>query len=334
MGRIQSISVFILFVLGIIPAFSADRRLDVEVRNSKEPYAISISSSRAHHYAVRNEIASTISKFMIPTDDYVVVEVRFASGYVASQTVNMALNPKKKSTRVLVDRDQAVFATDLVHDSNTISVNSLGDESQWMGIVQDFERKMELGDLNKAEKILWELVEKHPESALGWNNLGALRLAQGNYKEAADFLKRALGSRTGLFEAHLNLSRVYFEWGHMDAALRHATKANELRKGHPAALSQQATIHLQQKEYTLAKPILEQLREVDPYNSIYPDLGLALESQSKGNASEAAHHIREWALKHPSHPEAPEFLAKAEKVLQAEEKVTWQASNTGKRSQE
>lgn len=315
MRRIQPFCVLIFLIICTTPAFSGDRHLEVEVRGSREPYSVSVANGRIFHYAVRNERASTVSKFTVPDDNYVVVEVQFAGGYVLCHTVNLAMTPAKERRRVTLDRDHAIYAADLVQRSHTVAVAGLASETEQMDTVYRFERAMEEGNLPKAEKVLWDLIEREPHSMLAWNNLGALRLAQGNYAEAAEYLNKALQVEDSLFEVHLNLSRVYMQKRNEEAALRHARKANRIREGHPTALSQEAGILLVQKRYVEARPLLERLREADPYHTAFPDLSLAMVHQELGDSREAARCLLNWVHRHPTHPEAGSLKVKAEQAL-------------------
>lgn len=317
MRRMQAFLALFFVILFSSQAFSKNRKLNIEVRGTREPYSMSvvISGSEAH-YAVRNELSGTVSKFTVPDETYAVVEVYFFGGYVLAQTINLKLTPGDEPVKVVLDRDRAISATDLVTRSNSVSVSSLASEAEQEEFIRDFEAQMEMGNARKAEKILWKLLDKQPDNVVAWNNLGALRLAKGDYDTAADYLKQALRGTETLFEAQLNLSRIYLQRGDIKAALQHARKANRIRENHPSALSQQATILMQEKRYIKVKPLLEKLIEVDPYHTTYPDLGLAIAYNNLGDYREAARCVREWALKHPTHEEAAALRAQAEQGLQ------------------
>jgi hypothetical protein len=182
MRRIPDVFVIFFLILFSLPAISKNRELNIEVRGTREPYSMSIVvSGPGAHYAVRNELASTTSKFSIPDDTYAVVEVYFYGGYVLAQTINLKLTPEDQPIKVVLERDRATCAADLLARSHSVSAASLATEEEQARFMRDFEQQMELGKTKKAEKILWKLLEKQPDNVVAWNNLGAIRLAEGDF---------------------------------------------------------------------------------------------------------------------------------------------------------
>lgn len=212
------------------------------------------------------------------------VEVRFSSGHVLSRTVQVANGSSGGRIRVVLSREDAVFARDLNQAVRSISAKQLAVEAQVAQRVSRFESEMEAGRLAAAEKHLWELTELHPDSALAWNNLGAIQLARGNTDQAADLFRRALQADSGCFESNLNYSRVSLRQGRLEAALKYAREAGRIRRGHPAALAQESSVLLLMERYVETRPVLEELLRVDPYHGSFPELGLSVVLAESGRA--------------------------------------------------
>lgn len=313
--------IFLFLSLLFVTTYCSGVSLDVEVRSAAEPYSISVVSLDAHFYGVRSAERSAVSHFQVPKSNYVVVEVRFASGYVLSRTVPVSNPGASSRIKVVLSRNDAHHALDLSLERHTVSAKRLPHEVSLARAVGAFESRMESGDYGQAEAILWDLIESQPESALAWNNLGALRLATGDKEMAVEYFQRAIQLRDCTFESNLNLSRVKFELGHYPSALEYAREAGRIRRGHPAALAQESGVLLAMERYIDAKPLLEELLQVDPHNTSFPDLGLAVVLDHLGERIVAAEHVAAWARKHPNHPDAERLLSQAQRAVSEEVKT-------------
>jgi len=60
-----------------------------------------------------------------------------------------------------------------------------------------------------AETLYRRIVERDPEYALAWNNLGALHAARGEFEEAEECYRRAVSRRHDIPEAYANLVALY-----------------------------------------------------------------------------------------------------------------------------
>jgi Flp pilus assembly protein TadD len=72
----------------------------------------------------------------------------------------------------------------------------------------------------QSETGLWEdVVQKSPENARAYNNLGYLMMEKGQSEKAAGYFARALQLRPGYADARNNLGVAYYNLGYMDAAI-------------------------------------------------------------------------------------------------------------------
>ena len=68
---------------------------------------------------------------------------------------------------------------------------------------------MKLDDLSKAEFNFQEALKIDPKDAATYNNFGSLRMVQKNWDEAIASFYQAILYHPAMFEAHLNLAKVY-----------------------------------------------------------------------------------------------------------------------------
>ncbi|MCW5966445.1 MAG: tetratricopeptide repeat protein [Bryobacterales bacterium] len=285
------------------------------MRNAYEPYSVAVAALEGTYYGVRTEARGTVSRFTMPPAGYAMVEVRFTSGHVLSRTVRMEGVASDGRIRVVLSREDAIFAHDLNKAVRSISAKQLAVETQLARMVARFEAEMEAGHLDAAEERLWELTELYPEGALAWNNLGAIELARGNREHAADYFRRALQADSGCFESNLNFSRVNMLQGRLETALKYAREAGKVRRGHPSALAQESSVLLLMERYVEARSVLEELLRVDPYHGSFPELGLAVVLEELGERTEAAQHVMAWTERHPQHPETQTLRGRARQAL-------------------
>lgn len=317
-----------LCLLLAVPGISVAYSLDVEVKDANEPYSVAVAVLESTFYGVRTEARGAVSRFTIPPagyamvpPSYAVVEVRFSSGHVLSRTVQIPNAPSGGRIRVMVSREDAIFARDLNQAARSISAEELAVEAQVGEIVARFEKEMEAGRLGAAEEQLRQLAELHPHSALAWNNLGAIQLARGNTDQAAELFSRALQADSGCFESNLNFSRVNMRQGRLETALKYAREAGRIRRGHPAALAQESHVLLLMKRYVETRPVLEELLRIDPYHGSFPELGLSVVLEEMGERAEAARYVLAWAERHPRHKETQTLRQRAQQALKEEQVI-------------
>ncbi|MCU0227554.1 MAG: tetratricopeptide repeat protein [Bryobacterales bacterium] len=309
---------FWLLVIGICvtPSRVAAMQLEVDARDAREPYKVTVIALQDAVYATRTEMQGAITRFQFPATSYVFVELQYASGFVLARTVQLAPANAPRA-RVVLRREDAVFAQDLQNSFHTVAVSSLASERQMLAMVDRFEAHMETGATKEAVDLLWEMTEIQPGSVLAWNNLGAIAFAQGRLEEANGHFRRALEISPGSFEANLNLSRVHVAKGELDRANRHAREAARIRPGHPSALAQHVQVLLLMERYLEAKPLLETLLRVDPHHGSFPELGLSVVLDHLGEPLEAARCVLAWADRHPGHPENQRLRKRARAHIQA-----------------
>jgi tetratricopeptide (TPR) repeat protein len=80
----------------------------------------------------------------------------------------------------------------------------------------------ELGNYKQAAKIISNLLEEEPKSALLWNKLGNALLRMGNQKESLMFYEKALSIDSDNREAIVNKGYVLFKQKKYDEAVKYA----------------------------------------------------------------------------------------------------------------
>ena len=84
------------------------------------------------------------------------------------------------------------------------------------------------GELDAAEKQLWEIVTAEPENAPAINLLGRIRMQQKRFPEAEALFKRVLAILPDFAAAHRNLGELYLLLGRREEAEVAYQKAHEL----------------------------------------------------------------------------------------------------------
>jgi tetratricopeptide (TPR) repeat protein len=90
------------------------------------------------------------------------------------------------------------------------------------------QKTIERGELDAAEKQLWEIVTAEPENAPAINLLGRIRTQQKRFPEAEALFKRVLAIMPDYVAAHRSLGELYLVQGRRDAAELSYQKAHEL----------------------------------------------------------------------------------------------------------
>jgi tetratricopeptide (TPR) repeat protein len=94
--------------------------------------------------------------------------------------------------------------------------------------LSQIQKAVERGELESAERQLWEIVTREPENALAINLLGRIRTRQKRFPEAEALFKRVLAIMPDYAAAHRNLGEVYLLLGRRDEAEAAYLKAHEL----------------------------------------------------------------------------------------------------------
>jgi tetratricopeptide (TPR) repeat protein len=294
-------------------------RLRLHVEEANEPYSASVHAIHGLFMVRRDGTHGQTLEFgAIPPGLYM-LDVRFPSGHEYTRTILVPEEaPGRKGFDLSISRSKAFFARDLGHAAHRISIGQLANEEDLQRAVRAFERALRDDDAERAEEILAEALNDSPGAALGWNNLGALRLQQNRVAEAIPLLQQAHLLDAGQFEANVNLARAYAAVEILPAALHHAELALQARPLHASALSMMVGILFQAHREPEAEPYLEILREVDPDNVCCPELLLAAILQERGELRAAAQLVLRFTEKHPQHSEAAALRDRALRVLQAQ----------------
>jgi Flp pilus assembly protein TadD len=94
--------------------------------------------------------------------------------------------------------------------------------------LSQIQKAVERGELEAAEKQLWEIVTAEPENALAINLLGRIRTQQKRFPEAEALFKRVLAIIPDYAPAHRDLGELYLLLGRRDEAESAYLKAHEL----------------------------------------------------------------------------------------------------------
>lgn len=78
-----------------------------------------------------------------------------------------------------------------------------------------------------AEDHIRKAVRIHPDFAEANNNMAAILMKSGQYKQAVEHLQRALRQEPEYAEAHLNMASILARDKQFDAAIKHVQKAQE-----------------------------------------------------------------------------------------------------------
>ena len=90
------------------------------------------------------------------------------------------------------------------------------------------QKTIERGELDTAEKQLWEIVTAEPENAPAINLLGRIRIQQKRFPEAEALFKRVLAITPDSAAGHRSLGELYLLQGRRDEAELSYQKAHEL----------------------------------------------------------------------------------------------------------
>jgi protein O-GlcNAc transferase len=91
------------------------------------------------------------------------------------------------------------------------------------------------GEMDQAEALYRQVLDRDPNQVDALHNLGLLLLATARADEAVDLLGRAVGAKPGLAILHGNLSRALLAVGQTDRAIASARRAVEIEPANPNA---------------------------------------------------------------------------------------------------
>jgi Tfp pilus assembly protein PilF len=130
----------------------------------------------------------------------------------------------------------------------------------------------QIGQNNKAEILLREVVSAQPELYEIQYSLGLLLAEEKRYVEASRYLERAAGGMPGRSRVHYNLGLLLDYLGRDVQALSALRRAIEIDPDNMEYLSAIAQYYLKREMYQKAKHIAEQIISRHPANRLGPQL--------------------------------------------------------------
>lgn len=101
--------------------------------------------------------------------------------------------------------------------------------------------------------FLWkEIVKKYPGNAVAHNNLGAVYMERGEYREALEHFKKAVMLNPTDEKFHKNLGKIYFYLKMYDRAVQKYKDSIKIDKSNYRIYNDLGLVYFQQKKYTEA----------------------------------------------------------------------------------
>lgn len=142
-------------------------------------------------------------------------------------------------------------------------------------------------NLEEAEKIFGELLEKYPDYAYGYYNYGLILQKKGDFKKALKFLNKAIKIEPHVAKFYNSLSAVYCDRTDFEKAISCLLKALKTDPHYIMAHINLSKIYLIRKEFNKALKHCEKAIKISPDNSaIYNQLGRIY--QARGETDKAA----------------------------------------------
>ena len=112
---------------------------------------------------------------------------------------------------------------------------------------------------------LWsDVVEKSPNKARGYHNLGFLLAEKGRLDEALPYFEKAIAIRPGLWIAYDNVGTLLIEAGRAEEALPYFKKAIELKRDFVPGYNKLANALISMERFSEAQGYLEEALTIDP----------------------------------------------------------------------
>jgi tetratricopeptide (TPR) repeat protein len=129
-------------------------------------------------------------------------------------------------------RNAARFtADDYSHEDSNCQLYAYGDKDLRSCAL----KSAEIGDFNKAIAALNQLIERHPDNAIDYNNRGLVYFQFGEEQKAVRDFNKAIEINPGLPSAYNNRANYYAGIGDLEAALADYEKALDLNPTHVRA---------------------------------------------------------------------------------------------------
>lgn len=158
--------------------------------------------------------------------------------------------------------------------------------------------------VDSAVKRLEDAVDRAPQFAMAWNNLGTIAYQTRNYARAEECFRQALREDPHSYEALVNLGGVLVNLQKLDEALDRNVQAVALRDNDALAQAQLGMTYYLLGNLELAKRHLERARDLDPAHFSNPQLLLAEIDVRQGDPRAAAAVLDDFLAHHPDWPQA------------------------------
>jgi len=151
---------------------------------------------------------------------------------------------------------------------------------------------------------LWQdVVQKAPQKARGYNNLGNAMLKRGELGEAMKHYREALRVKPTFVEAHYNLGTVMLKRGELGEAMKHYREALRINPAYVDAHSNLGTVMLKRGELGEAMIHYREALRINPASvEAHYNLGNAM--LKRGELGEAMKHYREALRINPAYAQA------------------------------
>ncbi|MDX1643602.1 MAG: tetratricopeptide repeat protein [Thermoanaerobaculia bacterium] len=173
-------------------------------------------------------------------------------------------------------------------------------------LMMGFDAATQLGDLDRAERYLEELLAGEPNAEIAARvyNFGVAELRAGNREAAAARFEKAIELAPELGAAYNGLATIYLEDEQYDRALEMADRLLEVDPGNAEALGIRYEVYRRQGDEEKMEAALEELQASDPeriVDAYYKQGTLLFEN---GEAEEAVEAFQRVLRADPDHPRA------------------------------
>jgi tetratricopeptide (TPR) repeat protein len=184
-------------------------------------------------------------------------------------------------------------------------------------LLAEGDKLLAAGAFDQAARCYQDVLRLDPRQAAARNNLGASFCKLGQYQEAEDQFRRAIGLREGFADAHANLGTVLRWTGRIIESEMPLRRALKLK---PASLDAQVSLGttlLLLGRLGDARVLLEKVLRVAPRN-VDAMVGMAQIAAAEGRLAEAETLCRRALEVNPKTPGACSLLVRVRKMTSAD----------------
>lgn len=134
---------------------------------------------------------------------------------------------------------------------------------------------MELGEHQKALKLINKILSKHPDNQIAWMNIAFYSLEKGHYQKAIDLFSDLIEKHPDIGISYNNRSEAYYHLGQYKKALLDVNQAIALAPGNSYAYKNRALIYLAMNKSEQACDDLQTAKKLK-YSLHYDDLVIKL----------------------------------------------------------